>query len=47
MENIYEASWAELLEDDLNSHSIERITNFILYKVEKLNTSQLIKSNLY
>ena len=39
MENIYDASWAELLEDDLNSHSFERITDFILYKVEKLNKS--------
>ena len=39
MKNIYEASWAELLEDDLNGHSIERITDFILYRVEKLNKS--------
>ena len=39
IENIYDASWAELLEDDLNSHSSERITDFILYKVEKLNKS--------
>ena len=30
IENIYDASWAELLEDDLNSHSSERITDFIL-----------------
>ena len=38
-ENIYEMSWAELLEDDLNSHSSERITGFILRKVEKLKNS--------
>lgn len=38
-ENIYDMSWAELLEDDLNSHSSERITGFILRKVEKLNNS--------
>ena len=38
-ENIYEMSWSELLEDDLNSHSSERITGFILRKVEKLNNS--------
>ena len=38
-QNIYEMSWAELLEDDLNSHSSERITGFILHKVEKLNKS--------
>ena len=38
-ENIYDMSWAELLEDDLNSHSSERITNFILRKVEKLSNS--------
>lgn len=31
MENIYDASWAELLEDDLNSHSSERITDFISF----------------
>lgn len=37
--NIYDMSFAELLEDDLNSHSIERITDFILYKIEKLNKS--------
>ena len=44
-ENIYEMSWAELLEDDLNSHSSERITNFILRKVEKLSNS-IKKTNL-
>ena len=38
-ENIYDMSWAELLEDDLNSHSSERITGFILRKVEKLSDS--------
>ena len=38
-ENIYDMSWAELLEDDLNSHSSERITGFILRKVEKLSNS--------
>ena len=38
-------SWAELLEDDLNSHSSERITNFILRKVEKLSNS-IKKTNL-
>ena len=38
-QNIYEMSWAELLEDDLNSHSSERITGFILRKVEKLGKS--------
>ena len=38
-QNIYEMSWSELLEDDLNSHSSERITGFILHKVEKLNNS--------
>ena len=44
-ENIYDMSWAELLEDDLNSHSSERITNFILRKVEKLSNS-IKKTNL-
>ena len=44
-ENIYDMSWAELLEDDLNSHSSERITNFILRKVEKLSDS-IKKTNL-
>ena len=38
-QNIYDMSWSELLEDDLNSHSSERITGFILRKVEKLNKS--------
>ena len=38
-ENIYDMSWSELLEDDLNSHSSERITGFILRKVEKLSNS--------
>ena len=38
-QNIYEMSWSELLEDDLNSHSSERITGFILHKVEKLKNS--------
>ena len=38
-QNIYEMSWSELLEDDLNSHSSERITGFILHKVEKLGNS--------
>ena len=44
-ENIYDMSWAELLEDDLNSHSSERITGFILRKVEKLSNS-IKKTNL-
>lgn len=38
-ENIYDMSLAELLEDDLNSHSSERITDFILYRIEKLKKS--------
>lgn len=37
--NIYDMSWVELLEDDLNSHSSERITDFIRYRLEKLNKS--------
>ena len=44
-ENIYDMSWAELFEDDLNSHSSERITGFILHKVEKLSNS-IKKTNL-
>lgn len=39
MENIYDASWQELLDDDLNNHSSERITGFIIHKIEKLKKS--------